>query len=95
VFYDLHSTVLRPEESGSVRLRTIVAQFRPDMVLVSVDPHEGAPAGKPLIDWLRRETSCFEEVFSDAAVSAFRVSSGCAARVQRSVPPGVIARMTA
>jgi hypothetical protein len=77
LFYDLHSSVLRPDPDGRARVAAIVLEFRPELVLISVDAHDGE-RGKPLIDWLKSEPDCFNEVFEDEEVSGFAVKAGCA-----------------
>ncbi|MGH9550521.1 MAG: hypothetical protein ACRD3W_14160, partial [Terriglobales bacterium] len=75
VFYDLHSNVLDREGRG--RLLKIMREFHPDLLLISVDPHDyTGPAKKPLIvDWLKTQ-SCFDQVFTDDTVSGFAVKDG-------------------
>lgn len=83
LFYDLYSTVLEPERGGRERLAAVIAQFRPDLILISVDPNSFTPRfDKPLVDWMR-EQDCFEEVFNDSTASAFRVVRDCHALIER------------
>ena len=82
LFYDLHSSVLRPADAGRARVAAIIVQFHPDLLLISVDPHDSTPADKPLAAWLRAQRACFEDIFEDAVVSGFRVKEGCDLRLK-------------
>ena len=91
LFYDLHSTLLSPLESGMIRLAAVVVQYQPDLVIISVDPHpySGAVSKPPVVEWIKGlPVGCFEEVFSDDTVSAFRVQPGAATRLRLLIPPG-------
>lgn len=76
LFYDLHSTKLEPIDSGIVRIAAVVIQFRPDLIVISVDPHSysGKPKKPAVIEWIREQTNYFQEVYSDETVSAFHVN---------------------
>jgi hypothetical protein len=76
LFYDLHSAVLTPQSSGISRLMGILRQFRPELILIAIDP-EAQSDEKPLVKWVQAQHSCFEEVFEDETVSGFRVLDGC------------------
>ena len=84
VFYDLHATVLAPDDAGRKRLMAIIDQFEPDLILVSVemDPAYEGPWVKPLERWMARQ-NCFHRVFSDPTVSAYRVLNGCAELINK------------
>lgn len=94
VFYDLGSVGLEPLEKGIARLAAVLAQFHPDLVAISVDPHpQVSAAGKPeLVAWMHRHPQWFTEVFTDAAVSAFRVEPAAREALRDRVPPGYVAR---
>lgn len=94
LFYDLHSSVLLPESSGKARLAAIVSQFHPDLVLISVDPHDDATSNeKPLVNWIRSQKTCFVDVFEDTTVSGFGVRKGCEGKMKAYVSPGMKIRM--
>jgi len=83
LFYDLYSTVLKPEYGGRERLAAVLARFKPDLILISIDPNSFTPNfEKPLVDWVRQQ-DCFEEVFNDRTASAFRVCGDCRALIER------------
>jgi hypothetical protein len=90
LFYDLHSTALDPPESGQVRIAAVVCRFHPDLIAVSIDPHEysGAATKPAVVDWLAGQPGLFEEVFSDDTASVFRVRSGAEERLRALVPAG-------
>ena len=89
LFYDLHSTTLTPVNAGKNRISAIVVRFKPDLIIVSVDPHIGAGSEKPaIVDWIRTQPSCFEQVFSDQTVSVFRVKAGAGDKLTDQLPPG-------
>jgi hypothetical protein len=95
LFYDLHSTHLAPLESGIARISAVVVQFRPDLILISVDPHSysGGPVKPKVVEWMREHSSCFQEVYSDDTVSGFRVKSAAADQLRDTVPPDYSLRM--
>jgi hypothetical protein len=96
VFYDLHSTLLLDEPAGKARIAAVVTEFRPDLLLISVDPNDSAaPLEKPLVGWLRNQAACFEEVFDEPAVSGFKVKPGCEQLIKAHLAPELKLRMSA
>ena len=78
LFYDLHSSVLLSEPYGKKRIATILKQFHPTFILISVDPHWYTDSlEKPLMEWMRKNKQCFSEVYSDETVSGFKVLDDC------------------
>jgi hypothetical protein len=75
VFYDLHSHIL--EQHGPERVLAVLQQFHPQLILISVDPHDyTGPAKKPaVVDWLRSQPY-FTEIYNDQTVSGFSVKDG-------------------
>lgn len=82
LFYDLHSHILK--EGGEERLLSVLNQFEPDLILISVDPHPytGAAEKPVLVEWMKAQ-SFFSKIFEDQTVSAFRVHSGWRAALQK------------
>jgi len=75
LFYDLHSTESEPLNKGITRIVAVVQRFKPDLILISVDPHtnQGSVKKPEVIDWIKEHPDYFEEVFCDDTVSGFRV----------------------
>jgi hypothetical protein len=88
LFYDLHSTSLAPLESGITRISVIVVRFHPDLIIVSVDPHpySGTSEKPTIVDWMRTQSRCFEEVYSDETVSVFSVKAGADVQLSNHIP---------
>ena len=57
----------------------VVVNFRPDLIIVSVDPHEYSDeANKPeIVGWMKANPDYFEEIYRDETVSGFRVRECC------------------
>jgi hypothetical protein len=63
-------------------------------LLISIDPHDYATSNeKPLVNWIRSQNACFEEVFEDTTVSGFRVKKWCEDKMKAYVSPGMTVRM--
>lgn len=75
VFYDLHTAPLVPTEKGKKRIFAVIKQFKPDFIIISVDPHPYSNGNKKpeIVTWLESKTYIFSEEFSDSSVSIFRV----------------------
>ena len=74
VFYDLNATALQRDDTGKARLRQVLRQFRPDLVVLSVDPIGYRPSAPiPLAGWVRAKPEWFEEVYAEPTVAVFRV----------------------
>jgi hypothetical protein len=72
--YDLLCNKIEPLSCGIERVTSIVAKFRPDLVIISVDPEPYSDLEKPdLVGWLKQQPACFSEVYADRVVTAFRV----------------------
>ena len=95
LFYDLHSTELSPLEAGQARIAAIVVDFRPDLILISVDPHpySGTAVKPDIVAWMKAESDYFEEVYSDETVSGFRLRNGASDRLKTEVPVGYELKM--
>ncbi|CAN5458608.1 hypothetical protein BH10CYA1_BH10CYA1_27450 [soil metagenome] len=92
LFYDLHSHILDVERQG--RLFSVLDQFHPDLVLISVDPHPytGGPHKPDLVEWMKQQ-SCFTQVYEDETVTGFRVNDGWRDALQKYKLPEVPVRM--
>ncbi len=75
LFYDLHSHILK--NGGTERLLSVLDQFHPDLVLISVDPHAytGDNHKPDLVEWMKHQPY-FSPVYEDETVSGFRVNDG-------------------
>jgi len=95
LFYDLHSTELSPLEAGKARIAAIIVNFRPDLILISVDPHgyTGMAVKPDIVAWMRAESDYFEEVYNDETVSGFKLRNGVADRLKTEVPAGYELKM--
>lgn len=92
LFYDLHSHILDTEHES--RLLSVLDQFHPDLVLISVDPHPytGGPHKPQLVEWMK-EQPCFVQVYEDETVTGFRVTSGWREALQKYKLPTTPVRM--
>jgi hypothetical protein len=95
LFYDLHSALLTPENEGIVRIAAIVAGFKPDLILVSVeaDAYDGTQTKPAVVDWMRSRQDLFREVYSDATVSGFSVLPQAGIELEPRVPAGYVLKM--
>ena len=76
VFFDLHSSQLKDDLASRERIVAVIKLFRPDLIAISVDPHEGSGSEKPsIIDWLKSQRF-FHEVYNDDTVSIFEIEGG-------------------
>ncbi len=94
VFYDLGSHGLHPLEAGIARIAAVTAQFNPDFIVISADPHpHRSEVEKPeVVAWLREKRAWFTERFSDDTVSVFGVGPEAADALRPMIPDGYIAR---
>lgn len=95
LFYDLHSVTLSPLEAGQARIAAIVDSFKPDLIIISVDPHSyTGPAEKPeIVEWMKQQTRLFDEAYRDDAVSAFEVRPQAADQLRSLIPAGYVLKM--
>lgn len=87
---DLLCHKIEPLSCGIERITSVVAEFRPDLVIISVDPEPYSDLEKPdVVEWLKQQSACFKEVYTDRVVTAFRVMPEAAARLRsRTLPSG-------
>ncbi len=92
LFYDLHSHILKVERQG--RLLSVLEQFHPELVLISVDPHAytGGAQKPDLVEWMKQQP-CFTPVYEDETVTGFRVSDGWRDALQKYNLPSITVRM--
>jgi hypothetical protein len=72
----------------------VVTRFKPDLVVIAVDPHgyPVIPVKPSLVQWLKQQTNCFEEVFSDDTASGFKVRAGSGSILEPLVPRDYVLR---
>jgi hypothetical protein len=96
LFYDLHSAELNDLAYGKARLASVVQYFDPQVIFISTDPLQSMSAtttlSKPAITmWMNTQSDVFEPIYSDGAVSGYRVLPAAKARLQEwlrdSTPP--------
>ncbi len=92
LFYDLHSHILKIEREG--RLLSVLDQFHPDLVLISVDPHAytGGPQKPDLVEWMKQQP-CFTQVYEDETVTGFSVNDGWREALKKYKISGTSVRM--
>jgi len=95
LFYDLHSIGLSPLASGQRRISAVVTRFRPDLIIISIDPHpySGAPRKPEIVAWMQALPDLFFEIYADATVSCFKVKPGAADRLRNLFPANEELRM--
>jgi hypothetical protein len=87
LFYDLHSAELNDLAYGKARLASVVQYFDPQVILISTDPLQSMSAtttpSKPAITtWMNTQSDLFEPIYSDGAVSGYRVLPAAKVRLQ-------------
>lgn len=92
LFYDLHSTAMSKLRSGVARIAAVTVWFRPDLIIISVDPHTytGSPTKPITVQWLQQRPTLFDEVLSGETVSIFRVKPGAADQLRPLILDGYI-----
>lgn len=91
LFYDLHSAELNDLDYGKARLASVVQHFDPQVILISTDPlqqiSETTTPSKPAITtWMNIHSDLFEPIYSDGAVSGYRVLPAAKVRLQEWLP---------
>jgi hypothetical protein len=96
LFYDLHSAELNDLAYAKARLASVVQYFDPQVIFIATDPLQSMSATttptKPAITtWMNTQSNLFEPIYSDGAVSGYRVLPVAKARLQEwlrdSLPP--------
>lgn len=91
LFYDLHSAELNDPAYGKARLASVVQYFDPQVIFISTDPLQSMSAtttpSKPAITtWMNTQIDLFEPIYSDGAVSGYRVLPAAKVRLQEWLP---------
>ena len=91
LFYDLHSAELNDLAYGKARLASVVQYFDPQVILISTDPLQSMSAtttpSKPTITtWMNNQSDLFEPIYSDGAVSGYRVLPAAKVHLQEWLP---------
>jgi len=87
LFYDLHSAELNELAYGKARLASVVQYFDPQVIFISTDPLQSmsattTPSKPALTTWMNTQSDLFEPIYSDGAVSGYRVLPVAKARLQ-------------
>ena len=91
LFYDLHSAELNDLAYGKARLASVVQYFDPQVILISTDPLQSMSAtttpSKPAITtWMNTQSDMFAPIYSDGAVSGYRVLPAAKVLLQEWLP---------
>jgi hypothetical protein len=86
-FHDLAGGAREQSITGRPRLFAILEQFQPDVIVVGIEPDIDWPLTKPQVDWMKKQSDAFEEIYSDSTASAFRVKDGWHALASQFKPP--------
>jgi len=98
LFYDLHSAELNDLAYGKARLASVVQYFDPQVILISTDPLQTMSAtttpNKPAITtWMNIQSDLFEPIYSDGAVSGYRVRPAAKVHLQEWLPNSIPPKM--
>lgn len=91
LFYDLHSAELDDLAYAKGRLASVIAFFDPQVILISTDPLQTVsptqtPTKPAITAWMNTQSDLFQPIYSDGAVSGYRVLPTAKVRLQEWLP---------
>lgn len=76
LFHDLAAGAREHSITGRQRLFAVLEDFHPDVIVIAIEPDGDWPLIKPQVDWMKQQPDAFEEIYSDATATAFKVKDG-------------------